>query len=144
MSKKAMIEKLQELIRQVDSVVSPLTYDYTLKDLMVQSPQNVFKGDYSKCIIPYKIGSQLLHLPICNRFAMVDPKIIKLSMKMVNKLKSAYPQEEEGRSIILGKLDRLFRRYNKQIPKPANTAAKNGQVTKYANRIINNMRGHLS
>ena len=136
--------QLQELIRKVDSLISPMTYDDTLKNLMVNSATDVFKGDFTKCVVPWKVGAQLVNLPVCNRFGMVDPKMIEFSKKMVNKMKSVSPQYDEGSIIIMAKLDKIFKKYNKKVPKPSDRAAKHGQMTKYTNRIINNIKGHLT
>ena len=142
--KKRETVHLQELIRKLTSLISPVTYEDTLQDLMTQSPQDVFKGDFKKCVIPWKVGSQLLHIPVCNRFGMVDPQIINFSKKMVNRFKSVSPQYSETSQIVITKLDNLYNRFNKDIPKPQDRAAQHAQMTKFTNRVLQNIKGHLS
>ena len=136
--------QLEELVRTAQSLIHPIGYEDTLKDLMTKPAGEVFKGDYTKCVIPWKIGAQQMHLPICNRYGMVDPKMIKLAMATVKKLRSNDQYDESGGNIILGKLDRIAKRFIGTIPKPHNTSAKNAAMTRYTNRIINNLKGHLS
>ena len=143
MEKKQMIH-LHELVRKLTSLISPVTYEDTLQDLMSQPAEDVFKGDFKKCVIPWNIGSQQLHLPVCNRFGMIDPQMIEFSKKMVNKYKSVGEQHDEETMIILTKLDKLYKRFNKDIPKPQDRAAQHAQMTKFRNRVLQNIKGHLS
>ena len=144
MSKTKELEHIQELVRKMHSLISPMSYTDTLKDLRTQSAQDVFKGDFAKCVLPWKIGAQQVHLPICNRFGMVDPQMIDFSKKVVNRMRSVSPQTDDGTNIIIAKLDRLHNKYSKDIPKPADRAAANGQVTKFTNRLLKNIKGHLT
>jgi len=136
--------KLTELIRNAHSLIYPIGYEDTLKDLMVKPATQVFKGDYTKCVIPWKLGAQMIQLPVCNRYGMVDPQMIKLSIATVKKLATHNEFENSGGNVILGKLDRIAKRFIKTIPNPPSTSAKNGAVTRYMNRIINNLKGHLT
>ena len=140
---KQNIMPIQELVRKLDSLISPMTYHDTLKDLRNNSPKDVFGGKTTKCVIPWKIGSQLLQIPICNRAGSVDPQMIKLSTIMVDRLRSVSPQHDEGGSIIISKLNRLQQRYDKDIPTPPDRAAAHGQVTKFKNKLLNKIKGHL-
>ena len=142
--KKKDMEPLQELVRKLDSLISPMSYDDTLKRLRTEPPTKVFGRDATKCIIPWKIGQQTLQIPICNRAGMVDPRMIKLSTKLVDKMRSISPQHEEGGAIIIAKLDRMNKRYDRDVPNPPHRAAHNGQVTKFRNRLLNKIKGHLT
>jgi len=144
MSGRKELIQLEELVRKAQSLIHPIGYEDTLKDLMTKPATDVFKGDYTKCVIPWKIGAQRVDLPICNRYGMVDPQVIKFAKKMVKKMRSVDEYDEDAANIIIGKLDRIAKRYIGTIPKPPNTSAKNGAMTRYTNRIINNLKGHLS
>lgn len=144
MSKNKELTYIQELVRTMNSLLSPMSYHDTLKDLRTRDARDVFKGDFEKCVIPWKLGAQQVHLPICNRFGMVDPQMIQFSKKMVNKMRSVDPQEDDGTNIIITKLDNLHKKYSQSIPKPADRAAMNGHVTKFTRRLLNNIKGHLT
>jgi len=144
MSDRKELIQLEELVRKAQSLIHPIGYEDTLKDLMTKPATDVFKGDYTKCVIPWKIGAQQIDLPICNRYGMVDPKIIALSRKMVMKMANSNVYNGDAVNIIIGKLDRIAKRFIGSIPKPPSTSAKNGAMTRYTNRIINNLKGHLS
>jgi len=143
MKKDKEMVHIQELVRKMHSLISPMSYHDTLKDLRTKPATDVFKGNHTKCVLPWKVGAQQVHLPICNRFGMVDPQMIAFSKKVVNRLRSVSPQYEEGSNIIIVKLDRLHNRYNKDVPTPPDRAAANGQVTKFKNRLLKKIKGHL-
>jgi len=143
MSKKDL-NYLQELVRKMGSLISPMSYEYTLKDLKTSDAKEVFKGDFTKCVIPWKLGSQVMHLPVCNRHGMVDPQMIQFSKKLVKKLRSVGPQHDSGAEIIIAKLDKINGRLNREIPAHQSTSVKNGQVTRFTNKLINNIKGHLT
>ena len=82
MSGRKELIQLEELVRKAQSLIHPIGYEDTLKDLMTKPATDVFKGDYTKCVIPWKIGAQRVDLPICNRYGMVDPQVIKFAKKM--------------------------------------------------------------
>jgi len=139
------VEKLQELVRKMNSLISPMSYHDTLKDLRTKPAGEVFKGNATKCIIPWKKGAQLVQIPICNRMGMIDPQMIEFGKKMVNKMRSVSPQDDSGGAdIIIAKLDKLHKKYSKDIPKPSDRAAQHGQVTKFTNKILKNIKGHLT
>jgi len=138
------LDILHETVSKLHSLISPMTYNDTLKDLRTKPAGEVFKGDFKKCIVPWKIGQKVLHLPICNRYGAHDPQMINLSKKMVNKYKSVDPQSSEGGEIVITKLDGLFKRYMKDSPISHRQAAKNGEVTKFRKKILANIKGHLT
>jgi len=144
MSIKKEFEVLHELVRKMNSLVSPMSYHDTLKDLRTKPAYDVFKGDFDKCVIPWKVGAQQMHLPICNRFGMIDPQMIELSKKVVKKMRSVSPQEDDSTNIIITKLDRLHKKYSRDIPRPTDRAYHHGQITKFKNKLLNNLRNHLT
>ena len=144
MSKEKDLVQIQELVRKMHSLISPMSYHDTLKDLRTKPATDVFKGDFNKCVIPWKVGAQQVHLPVCNRFGMIDPQMIQFSKKIVNRMRSVSPQDEGGTNIIIAKLDKLNKKFSKDIPRPSDRAAMNGQVTKFTNRLLNNIKGHLT
>ena len=81
-------------------------------------------------------------LPLCNRAGIIDPVVIKISYTAVGKLLSDQTGTYDVNELqgILDKLDRMKSRYDKQIPKPPQAAARKAVVT----RMFNNIKGHLT
>lgn len=67
----------------------------------------------------------------------VDPTIIKLSIKMVNKMMGNDAVDQDHLVIILQKLNGLSNKYSKEVPKPSDVAAKKANVTKFIKRLKN-------
>jgi len=129
---------LEELIRKVDGYLMPepegeLSYLYS-KDL-----RDRLYGKYPKCFIKIKgIGREFpTLLPICNRHGHKDPKVIAIARKVVQKIMNDKAGLFDGNELVevLGKLDRMFNVYSKDIPKPPEAAGRKANVTRMMNRI---------
>lgn len=130
---------LEELIKKIDEVMSnPINYEYQLKWLMSQDNRKKLFETNPKCFLMMKqMGRDVPFFPICNRMGAVDPTIIKLSIKMVNKMMGNDAVDQDHLVIILQKLNGLSNKYSKEVPKPSDMASKKANVTKFIKRLKN-------
>lgn len=129
------LEILQELIRKVDSLISPMTVDSKLKWLMSKDVKNKLFETHPKCFLTMNIGQKSMVFPVCNRSGMEDPDIIAISLKVANKLAGRSNINNEELVVILKKLEMLQRKFSKDIPKPSDMAVRKGMSTKEINQI---------
>ena len=136
------IKYVDELIRKVTNhLMTPHhRFDYITKPqlkqrLMLTNPE---------CFISLKrLGrdtSEYL-LPICNRAGIVDPVMINVSYKLVQRLMNTNNGlfNTEDLQKVLSKLQYLRNRYKKDIVKPMQQAARKGLVT----RLFRNIKSYL-
>ena len=136
------LEHIEELIRKVDGYLSPDTdNDYTYlynKDL-----RDRLYGDHPECFMKMKgIGREFPTLfPICNRYGHKDAKVIDISRKVVRRLMDDDKNNIDSNDLhnILGKLDRAYSVYSKDVPKPPNQAGRKA----YTTRMLNQIKRHL-
>jgi hypothetical protein len=134
------LEHLDELIRKVSSYLDPTDrYEYLNNDDQVE----IMHQKFPQCFVTLgRTGREPHFLPICNRAGIIDPKVVAISMKVVqnfmdNPLDKVYDINDLQK--ILDTLQRLQSRYDKDIPKPPDVAARKGVVT----RMFNNIKGYL-
>jgi hypothetical protein len=135
-------DKLQELIRLASN--SLLTKEDKFKYLEDPNLKKALYQKFPECFISIKkmgrdTGTYIL--PLCNRAGFIDTDVMKISIEVVTRLMSdptgSYDVNEL--TTILDKLNRLRRRYEKEVPKPAEEAGRKAVVT----RMFNNIRQHL-
>lgn len=136
------LQNLEELIRLASQNL------LTKKDklLYITRPElrDKLYGKFPECFISLKrMGRDTTPylLPICNRVGMIDPDIIEISVKVVQRL-MADPSgiyDINQLQTILDKLDRMKARYKKTVPKPPRQAGRKAVVT----RMFNNIKKHL-
>jgi hypothetical protein len=130
---------LDELIRKVSSYLDPTDrFEYLSNDTEVESLQK----KYPNCFIPVnrKVGPPYF-FAICNRIGIIDPRVLDISIKVVNKFIESPTDQYDINDLqkILNNLQRLKTRYDQDIPKPYDQAAKKGIVTK----MFNNIKGYI-
>lgn len=140
---KKDVQKLQELIRTASDHL--LTKEEKIGYIMNPELKRRLYGKFPECFISLKrMGRDTSPylLPLCNRAGIIDPQVIKISYKAVGKLLSDQTGTYDINELqtILDKLDRMKARYDKQIPKPPQAAARKAVVT----RMFNNIRNHLA
>jgi len=131
--------KLTELLRKVNDVLSPYTYKDTLAALQRKDLRDRLYGKFPKCFLVIKGNPEVNNyfFSICNRLGMIDPKIISFSMKYAERLLQE-PGIDAGQvEVILAKLKRLHSKYSKEVPKPANVAAKKAIISKMVDKFKN-------
>jgi len=134
-------EVLDELIRKVHSLIGPFDIHDELKWLMKRDVRKKVFEKFPKCFLSLRSRGRFIpFFPICNMTGKEDPEMIAFSMKMANKLKDKPDIDQEQLDIIVVKLKRLHSRFNKEIPKPPDVAAKKGVITKSLKTIGNYLK----
>ncbi len=136
-----MIQELTELIRTANALIDP---EDSISYLQKKDIVNKLRGSNPKCFIQIKgMGQDTsdYYLPICNRSAIEDPKVINVSLQAVQKM----IDNNSGKydiNVLNKTLNSLQHKHNilsKAIPKPAKMASKKAQVTK----MFKNIKNHL-
>lgn len=142
---KDKFELLEELIRTAYNIINPET---DLSYLLNKDIRDRLYGENPACFLklaPIGRDTSTYLLPLCNRHGIEDPKVISLSIKIVQKLM----QDPKGRydvNLLIDLLTKLQHRYDvfvKRVPKPPIAAAKKANVTKAINPLINMAKGNL-
>jgi len=145
---KEGVSQMNELMRRIISVLIPEEDFDHINDTELKKR---LYGRFPKCFISLRrkedggaMGRSLepYLLPICNRYGIVDPKIIKLSMNFVKKLMSNHENEYEINDLqkVLNSLQYTHSRYGTTEPHPPSYAGKKAFVT----RVFGNIRKHLN
>jgi hypothetical protein len=136
------LEYLDELIRKAYELINP--EENSLAYLQYKDLRDRLYGEKPACFLKLKkIGRDTSDylLPICNRAGHVDPKVVQVSMKVVQKLmtddKGTFDNNELQN--ILNKLQHRYNVYSKDVPKPPGLAAKKANIT----RMFKNVNSHL-
>jgi len=134
-------ELLDELIRKVHSLIGPYDIHDELKWLMQRDVRKKIFEKFPKCFLSLRSKGRFIpFFPICNMTGKEDPEMIAFSMKMADKMKDKPDIDQKELDIIVVKLQRLHNRFNKEIPKPPNVAAKKGVITKSLKTIGNYLK----
>ena len=133
------IEKLEELIRTASQHLASgdEIEEDDIGSLIKKDVRDRLYGKHPECFLSLKrMGREPFFLPICNRKAIVDPRAIKISMgvvqKMMSKENSGDPNELQS---VFDKLQRMQKTYGANIPKPPKAAARKAMVTKLMNKM---------
>lgn len=134
-------KQLSELIRRANELINP---EDSLSYLLKKDVRDRLYGSNPKCflkLLPIGRDTSPYLIPICNRSAMVDPKVISVSIKLIQKLMtSENPKFDSGTlQSILNQLNHRYNTLSQNVPKPATTAAKKAQVT----RMFKNIKSYL-
>lgn len=138
---KKDLEPIEELIRKANHLINP---EDSLAYLLKKDVRDRLYGEKPKCFIKLQpIGQDTAPylLPICNRSGIEDPKVINVSIKLVQKLMSDAGGKFDVNSLqtILNSLQHRHNTFNKEIPKPATPAARKAHVT----RMFKNIKSYL-
>jgi hypothetical protein len=133
------IEKLEELIRTASKHL-PSEAEYTEDDigaLIKKDVRDRLYGKHPECFVSLKrMGREPFFLPICNRKAIVDPKAIKISMSVVQRMMASKGSGDVNElQSVFDKLQKMANRYGADIPKPPKAAARKAVVTKLMNKM---------
>jgi len=139
------LQLLEELVRKVYSLINPIPFSYDLQWLMRQDEKNALFEKNPKCFLRLRrMGSSGLYdipfFPVCNRSGMIDPQMIALSLKMVDKLAGNDRIDQDALIVTATKLKALQSKYSKEIPKPTEMASKKSAVTKFINSVAQKFR----
>jgi hypothetical protein len=134
---------LEELIRTAYNIINgeeDLSY-LTQKDL-----RDRLYGENPACFLklqPIGRDTSTYILPLCNRHGIEDPRVIKISIKVVQNLIGSGKFDVNILNTLLSKLQHRHDVFVKRVPKPPIAAAKKANVTKNMNSIVNMIKGNL-
>jgi hypothetical protein len=138
---KEEFKQLSELIRKANDLVNP---ENSLSYLMKKDMRDRLYGDKPKCflkLLPIGRDTSPYLLPICNRAGIEDPKVISISLKIVQKFMDD-PSGKFDVNTLQSVLNQLNHRHStlvKTVPKPASAAARKAKVT----RMFKNIKSYL-
>jgi len=138
---KEEFKQLSELIRKANALVNP---EDSLSYLLKKDMRDRLYGDKPKCflkLLPIGRDTSPYLIPICNRAGIEDPKVVGVSLKVIQKIMS----DQSGKfdvNTLQSILNQLQHRHNtliKTVPKPATAAARKAKVT----RMFKNIKQYL-
>ena len=137
---------LEELLQTINHIVTPFSFRDELKSIMDPTTRRRMCEKHPKCFLPVRMGNKdIPFLPICNRNGATDKDMIAFSMKLANRLLGRENVDRGMLEITLKKLNRLNTSYSKDIPTPADVAARKANVTKamvVLRRQLDSIRGN--
>lgn len=137
------IQLLEELVRKAYQLISPIPFSYDLEWLMKQNNRNALFEKNPGCFLKLRrMGREIPFFPICNRNGMIDPQLIDLSLKLVDKLSGNDIFDQNHLLIIASKLRSLRKKYSNEIPKPTEVASKKSLVTRFINNVAKTRRNN--
>ncbi len=134
---KQEFEELLELKRMANDLVNP---EDSLSYLLKKDVRDRLYGAKPKCflkLLPIGRDTSPYLLPICNRAGIEDPKVIGVSLKIVQKFMDD-PNGKFDINTLQSVLNQLNHRHSvmmKTIPKPATAAARKAKVTRMFQKI---------
>jgi len=136
------LQNLEELIRLASQHL--LTKEDKLLYITRPELRDKLYGKFPECFISLKrLGRDTSPylLPLCNRAGIIDPDVIAISVKVIQRLLADPTGMYDINQLqtILDKLDRIKARYKKIVPKPPQQAGRKAMVT----RMFNNIKNHL-
>ena len=134
-------KELTELIRRANDLINP---EDKLAYLLRKDLRDKLYVDKPQCwlrAMPIGRDTTPYIFPMCTRSGIVDPDVIGVSLKMVQRLMADETGKFDSATLqrIQGQLQNRFNTLSKSIPKPATTAAKKAQVT----RMFKNIKSYL-
>ena len=125
MKKKQMLhemEMLQELVRKIQNVLSPHTHQQDSEYFSDATKSVEFYNKYPSCFVKMGVGRKHFLFPICNRMGFEDPKMIKLSLRLADRMYNLKDVDGDSLNIVITKLNEYDRKFSKDIPKPISLA----------------------
>ena len=131
-------QHLNELIRRVHQIVFP-EHKEDLKWLLNKDLRHQMMEKYPKCFVSTADNrNNPVYLPICSRMAVVDPKMIDLSIEILQRLERKKKVHPETARPVLLRLKKMKTRYNKDAPKAPESSAFKAKLTKFVNSLDKN------
>lgn len=134
---------LTELINSVlDQIYSEEDEDFKKYYLDTEYHKRIYNQN-PKCYITLKMygNNDPLLLPICNRYALHDKKVLLTTYRLLQRLKAKLPFDQDELEYIELKLSRLLIKYSKPNPKSSSYAATKAKVTRQINDIFKRIEG---
>ena len=130
---------LEELLRQANSLISPITHHQDLERLT----PDFMQSDSSKnphCYLKLSIGAKHTLFPLCSRNGIHSPEMIKFSQKIAAKLNNYEGVDQDKLNVIATKLQRLYNKFSQPIPKPGRAGYLKGVATNKFNKELDKGR----
>ncbi len=134
MTLNEQLRYMEELIRKVYSKVSSLPFESELNVMVNKETRKRILDKYPKCFLSLKTGDYPF-FPICNRMGMVDPEMVNFSIKLCKKMKTSGKFSKYDFDSILIKLEKLHKKFTKDIPKPVSMAITKAKETRKLNKL---------
>lgn len=129
-------QAVEELLRKAYSLIMPVDMHSDLKWYLDRDMRKAQQEKFPKCwLMLGKNGREIPFFPVCNVMGMTDPATIDFSMKMAEKMKDKPEVDQDRLSHVIGRLKIMKTRYDKEVPKPADMAAKKAGETKNMNAV---------
>lgn len=136
---------LEEVIRQLDYLITPVTTTDEMDWLLQRDMRQKLFETFPKCVLSLMVMEKTVpFFPVCNRMGMHDPKMIRFSMDMVEKMKNLDDIDHHQLEKIGGDLKILLARFDKPIPKPPEMATRKAILTKQLDKlksVIRSLKG---
>ena len=132
---KEELQNLSELIRRANELINP---DKSIGYLLKKDMRDRLYGMKPACFMklqPIGRDTSAYLFPVCNRYGMEDPKVIQISIKMIERLMTDDRFSSSDLQTMLNSLNHKNDTFVKRVPKPASAAAKKAQVTRMFNNI---------
>ena len=130
------LQILEELIRKAYDLIAPFDVHDDLEWLMHRDMRTKHLEKFPKCWKTLnKQGRELPFFPVCNRMGMEDPAMIDKSLAIANKMKDKPEIDQDKLLTTIRGLAALKKKFSKDIPKPAQAAARKANVTRGFNKI---------
>ena len=110
-------EVLEELLRQVNSLISPITHHQDLERLT----PDFMTQDSSKnpsCYLKLAIGAKHTLFPLCSMNGIHSPEMINFSLKLADKLNQRDDVDRDKLNVIIKKLNIMKQKLSQPVPKP--------------------------
>jgi len=135
------IQLLEELVRKAYQLISPIPFEYDLKWLMKMDHRNALFEKNPKCFLKLKhLGREIPFFPCCNRAGITDPKMIDISIKMIDKLSGNDQVDQDALIVTAQRLKALKSKFSKELPKTNEMGTKKAHVTKFLNKVKNKFK----
>lgn len=132
------MEYLNELIRKVHKIVFP-EHAEDLKWLLNKDLMHQMREKYPKCFVSTTdTRNNPVFLPICSRMAVVDPKMIDISIDIVKRLEHKQKISPDYARPVLMRLKKLKTRYDKESPTSPKQAATKAKLTSFIKSLEKN------
>jgi len=134
------LKVLSELIRKANELINP---EESLAYLIHKDTRDRLYGKKPACFMklrPIGRDTSAYLFPICNRNGIEDPKVIKLSIMMLQKAMTDSRFDPNEIQSMLNKMQHRYDTFIQRVPKPASAAARKAKIT----RMFNNIKQYLT
>jgi hypothetical protein len=129
------LKMLSKLLKEAEDLIQP---DESLDYLVSRDIRDRIYGKKPACFMklqPIGRDTSAYLFPVCNRAGMEDPKMIRLSIHMLQKAMTDSRFDPKDIQLMLGKLQQKGDTFLKKIPLPMSVDAKKAKIAKMFDNI---------